>query len=113
VNLVVHVVGGIATGTIYNPGWLTALLLFLPLTAWMAHALFGPGRLNYGGLVYLLGWGVALHLILAGSLVPLMTGMVRTAIPAIVIQVINAGLLIVAPWLAERWRGGVLLRRGT
>ena len=30
VNLVAHVAGGIAAGTIYNPGWLTAILLFCP-----------------------------------------------------------------------------------
>ncbi len=112
VNLVAHVVGGVAAGTIYNPGWLTAVLLFLPLSAWTAHALSRRGRLNHGALVYLLGWGVALHLVLAGSLVPLMKGLVQTPVPAIVIQVINAALLIVAPWFAERWRGGILLHPG-
>lgn len=112
VNLVAHVVSGIVTGTIYNPGWLTAVALFLPLTGWMAHVLFGKGGLSYRALVYLFGWGVALHLILIGSLVPLMLGLVRTPVPAICIQVLNAGLLIAAPWLAERLRQGVLTQRG-
>jgi hypothetical protein len=111
INFIAHVIGGIAERTIYNPGWLTAVVLFLPLTAWMVHALFGMGRLGYHALVYLLAWGVALHLILAGALAPLMEGLISTPVPAIIIQVINAGLLIVAPLCAERWRGGILMRR--
>lgn len=110
VNGVAHVVEGIVTGTIYNPGWLTAVLVFLPLTAWMVYALFVQGGMNRGGLIYLLGWGVALHLILAGSLVPLMKGVVTNPIPAIVVQILNAGLLVAAPWVAEHWRRGALLR---
>lgn len=112
VNFAAHVVTGIVTGTIYNPGWLTAVLLFLPLTVWTAHTLFGRGKLSYRALVYLLGWGVILHAILASSLVPVMEGL-ENPIFAMIIQVINAALLIVAPLLAERWQGGSLLRRGS
>jgi hypothetical protein len=111
VNLVVHIAAGIATGAIYNPGWLTAVFLFLPLTAWTAHALFGEGRLSYKALAYLLVWGVFAHLLLAVSILPLMKGLIRTAVPAITVQLINAALLIVAPWLVERWRNGAVLRR--
>ena len=110
VNVVAHVISGIVAGSIYNPGWLTAIFLFLPLIVWMVHALFGRGGFRYAAGVFLIGWGVVLHLILAGSVVPLMKGLISTPIPAIVIQVVNAGLLIVVPWLAERWRGGVLIR---
>ena len=112
VNLVTHVVGGIAAGTIYNPGWLTALLLFLPLTTWMVHALFGKGKLPDCALIYLVGWGAMLHLVLAGSVLPLMKGLTTSTMPVIFVQVINAGLFLAAPWLAERWRGGILLRSG-
>lgn len=111
VNLVTHVIGGIAAGTIYNPGWLTALILFLPLTVWMVHALFGKGKLPYGALIYLVGWGAMAHLILAGSILPVMKGLTISPTPVISIQVINAGLLLLAPWLAERWREGILLHR--
>ena len=110
VNVVAHVAGGLVAGSIYNPGWLTATLLFLPLTAWMVHALFGRGGLRDGALVFLAGWGIALHLILAGSLVPLMKGWISTPTPTIAVQLVNAGLFIAVPWLAERWRGGVLIR---
>ena len=110
VNVVAHVIGGIVAGTIYNPGWLSAILLFLPLTIWMVHTLFGRGRFRYGAWAFLVGWGAVLHLVLAGSVVPLMKGLISTPMPAIVVQVVNAGLLIVIPWLAERWRGGFLIR---
>ena len=113
VNFAAHIISGIVTGTIYNPGWLTAVLLFLPLTVWMAHALFGKRKLSYYTLVYLLGWGVTLHVILAGSLIPVMKGLIADPIPAMMIQVVNAALLIVAPLLAERWCGGSLLHWGS
>lgn len=112
VNFVAHLASGLATGAIYNPGWFTALLLFLPLTVWMVHTLFGGAGLGYGALAYLAGWGVVLHLILAGSLLPLMKGLITNPVPVICAQFVNAGLLIAAPWLAEHWRGGVLARRG-
>jgi hypothetical protein len=111
INFVVHVAAGIATGAIYNPGWFTAVFLFLPLTAWTVHALFGPGRLSYKALAYLLGWGVFVHILIAVSILPLMKGVIRTAAPAITVQLVNAALLIIAPWLAERWRNGAILRR--
>lgn len=110
VNIVAHVTGGIVAGTIYNPGWLTALLLFLPLTAWTVRILSGRGGFRRGAWAFLIGWGTALHLILAVSLVPLVKGWISTPAPAIVLQVVNAGLLILVSWLAERWRGGVLIR---
>jgi hypothetical protein len=110
VNLVAHVVGGAITGTIYNPGWLTALALFLPLTSWTAHVVLGGKRLSGSAMIYLAGWGVALHLILLGSLFPLMTGLVKSSVPSIGVQVLNAALLVIAPYLAERWRCGALLR---
>lgn len=103
VNIVAHVIGGIVAGSIYNPGWLTAMLLFLPLTTWVVRTLFGRGGFRHGAWAFLIGWGIALHLILAGSLVPLMKGWISTSALAIVMQVVNAGFLIAVPWLAERW----------
>lgn len=110
VNFAAHVISGLVTGTVYNPGWLTAVLLFLPLTLWTTHTLLRTGELTHGGLVFLVGWGVILHATLAASLLPLMKGLVENALPAIVIQVLDAMLLIVVPLVAERWRGGILLR---
>lgn len=113
VNLVAHVVGGLGAGTVYNPGWLTAVALFLPLTVWMAHVVLRGDRLSHAALIFLAASGVVLHVILAGSLILLMKGREEDSAPILWIQLLNASLLVGAPWLAERWRHGVLVRGGS
>jgi hypothetical protein len=54
-------------------------------------------------LVFLVCWGVAAHLILASSAIMLVKGVISSPIPAEVAQLVNAGLLLLVPWLAERW----------
>ena len=110
VNALVHVIVGLATGAIYNPGWLTAVFIFLPLCAWVAHALFGENGLSYRALAFLVGWGVVVHVVLAGSVLLLMHGVISDPKPAELAQIVNATLLLLAPSLAERWRGGAILR---
>ena len=105
VNMLTHIVQGVASGTFYNPGFLTAVVLFLPLTAWMIRAMFVTGPLSYTTLAYLIGWGIALHLILMAAMLPLIKGLLHDALPSTIAQIGNAVLLIVAPWLFERWRG--------
>lgn len=105
VNMMTHIVQGVVSGTFYNPGFLTALILFLPLTAWVIYALFVSGPLSYRTLAYLIGWGVALHLILMAAMLPLIKGVLHNALPATIAQIGNAALLIVAPLLAEIWLG--------
>jgi hypothetical protein len=105
VNMLTHIVQGVASGTFYNPGFLTAVVLFLPLTAWMIYALFVTGPLSYRTLAYLIGWGIALHLILMAAMLPLLKGLLHNATPSTIVQIINAALLIVAPLCAERWLG--------
>ena len=102
--------GGLAAGTIYNPGWLPAIFLFLTPTAWMVHALFGEGGFRYRALACVIGWGVVLHLILAASIVALMRGMVSALGPTLLVQAINAGLLVLGPSLVERWCGAARTR---
>jgi hypothetical protein len=53
---------------------------------------------------------VVVHLVLAGSVVLLMRGVLGDPRPAELAQLVNAVLLLLAPWLAERWRGGAILR---
>jgi hypothetical protein len=113
VNALVHVIAGLVTGAIYNPGWLTAVFIFLPLCAWVAYALFGENGLSYRALAFLVGWGVVVHVVLAGSVALLMRGVVSDPEPAELIQIVNAALLLLAPWLVERWRGGAILRSRT
>ena len=105
VNLVTHIAQGVISGTFYNPGFLTAVVLFLPLTAWMIYALFVTGPLSYKTLAYLIGWGIAAHLILMAAMLPLIKGILHNAMPAIIAQIVNAALLIVVPWCVERWLG--------
>jgi hypothetical protein len=54
-------------------------------------------------------WGVILHVILAGSLAMFVNGLISGA-TVVWTQIINAGLLVLVLWLAERWQGGVLIR---
>jgi hypothetical protein len=109
INGLVHIIGALASGEVYNPGMLTAVLVFLPLWAWVGHACFGEGRLSYKAMALLLFWGVNLHVILAGSVVMFVNGRIgQTAL--VWAQIINAGLLLLVPWLGENWPRGVLAR---
>ena len=96
-------------GQFYNPGLLTAVLLFFPLSAWVAYACFGKGRLPYKAMAPLILCGVILHIILAGSVIMYVNGLISTT-TVVSLQIINAGLLLLITWLGERWRGGVLIR---
>jgi hypothetical protein len=88
---------------------LTSLVLFVPLSVWVGYACFGNNRLSYKAMVLLLVWGVMLHVILVGSLKMYISGLIsRTAV--VWAQIMNAGLLVLVLWLAERWRCGALIR---
>lgn len=99
-NGAVHIVSALATGS-YNPGLLTAVLMFVPLSAWVGYALFGKNGLSYKALAFLIVLGVAAHAVLAGSVFALRTGAIG-ATTAAALQCLNAALLLVAPWFAER-----------
>jgi hypothetical protein len=111
INALVHIAAVFGTGQPYNPGLLTALLLFLPLTVWVGRASFGKDRLSYKAMALLLVWGVLLHVFLVVPMLMLIKGVIST--PVLVgSQIINGGLLLVVMWLAEQWRGGALIRNG-
>jgi hypothetical protein len=109
INGLVHIVGSVASGEVYNPGLLTAVLVFLPLSVWVGYACFGEGRLSYKAMALLLVWGVILHVILAGSMLMFVNGRIGET-TLVWAQIINAGLLLLVPWLGENWPGGVLAR---
>lgn len=109
-NGVVHIVGALAAGT-YNPGLLTAVLIFVPLSVWAGYALFGKGGLSCTAMAFLVALGVAAHAALAGAIFALTAGAVGAA-AAIAIQGLNAAMLLVAPWLAERFGVHVARRAG-
>ena len=52
--------------------------------------------------------GVILHIILMGSIQLFVRGMIDSA-ALVWIQLANAVLFLLIPWLAEKWRDGVLL----
>lgn len=101
INAAVHIVGALAAGS-YNPGLLTAVLFFVPLSAWVGYALFGKNGLSYKAMAFLVILGVAAHATLAGSIFALRTGAIG-ATTAAALQCLNAALLLGAPWFAERF----------
>lgn len=85
----------------YNPGVLTAMILFLPLFFWVARTFFGPGRISYKGLFAIAGAGVMVHVILMASVLSFVHGVIGTA-TLVSIQILNAMLFLFVPWMAER-----------
>lgn len=100
VNAVVHL-APLAAGQGYGPGLLTAMLLFVPLSAWIIHSCFGLDRLRYQTLAAILLAGVLLHVVLIGSIQLLVHGVLNTW-AVNVVQVINPLWLFVLPWAANK-----------
>jgi hypothetical protein len=100
-NALVHLAPLLAGGG-YGPGTLTAAVLFLPVSAWVAHACFGKGRLSYKAMALLLANGVMLHVILMGSIQLFIRGVIDSA-ALVFIQVANAVLILLIPWLGEQF----------
>jgi hypothetical protein len=107
VNALSHLGAFVRAG--YNPGVLTALILFLPASVWVARSCFGKRGLPYGGLVFIVADGAILHIVLIGSTMLFLHGSISPA-GLTVIQILNAVLFFVLAWLAEKWRGGMLVR---
>lgn len=107
-NALVHLAPLLA-GVGYGPGTLTAALLFLPVSAWVVYACFGEGRLSYKAMALLVADGVILHVILMGSMQLFLRGVIDST-ALVWIQVANAVLFLLIPWLGEKWRNGVLVQ---
>ncbi|HZS53291.1 MAG TPA: HXXEE domain-containing protein [Bryobacteraceae bacterium] len=100
INGVTHV-APMVLGRGYNPGAITALVLFLPSFVWVARTCFGPGRISYKGLAVIVATGVIIHVVLIGSVLSFIRGaMGDTALVSI--QILNAILFLLIPWTAER-----------
>lgn len=109
INALVHLMPVLVLGHPYNPGLFTTLLVFLPLSMWVIYTCFGKDRLSYKALAFLVVWGVVLHAILMVPLMMFVDGLMSST-TLVLLQIVNAGLLLVACWLAEKWRNGALLR---
>jgi len=93
----------------YNPGVLTALILFLNVSSWVARVCFGEPGLPYGGLALIMADGVFLRVVLIGSTILFLHGVIgRAALTDI--QILNAILLFAFAWIAESWRSGIFVR---
>lgn len=102
INMLAHIASIVTSGRIYNPGLFTALVLFLPLSIWVARTCFGRGLLPYSALGLLVFCGVFLHVILAASVKLFVKGVISpTTLEAA--QIVNTGLLLLVAWLGERW----------
>ena len=97
-------------GTGFGPGTLTAIVLFVPVSAWIIHACFGTGRLSYKALAIIFFNGVFFHIILTGPLMLFINGNLGSA-ALVGTQLANAVLFLLIPWVGENWRGGVLIDR--
>lgn len=103
INAVAHVVPAIRTQT-YNPGLLTALVLFVPLCAWSYRALVRAGVLTRARVALGIFSGWLLHAVLLGSLWLSLHGMIGEAV-LVAIQFAN-GLLPVAAGYAVTPQSG-------
>ncbi len=107
VNALTHLGAFVRSG--YNPGVLTALILFLPASFWVTRVCFGKRGLPYGVLAFIVADGVLLHVVLMGSTMLFLHGVSgRAALTDI--QILNAILIFVFAWIAERWRSGIFVR---
>ena len=109
VNLFFHIMPPLVAGAGFGPGTLTAIVLFVPVSAWIIHACFGTGRLSYKGLALIFFNGVILHIVLTGPLFLFIDGKIGGA-TLVATQLANAVLFLLIPWLGEKWRDGVLIR---
>jgi hypothetical protein len=107
VNALTHLGAFLRSG--YNPGVLTALILFLPVSFWVARVCFGEHGLPYGGLAFIVADGVLLHVVLIGSTMLFLHGVIGRAVLT-GIQILNAILFFVFAWIAERWHSGIFVR---
>ncbi|MEP7120716.1 MAG: HXXEE domain-containing protein [Byssovorax sp.] len=67
VNAVTHIGSAIAH-LAYNPGLLTSVVLFVPMSAWMLHTVLKAGVVERRRVPRIFATGVALHAVLLGSL---------------------------------------------
>ena len=87
INLVAHVASAVVQGA-YNPGTLTAVVLFLPLSLWAFYVAAGDDRLGWRTVVATVVAGIVLHGILMASLLAFLAGRIGVVVLD-AIQVIN------------------------
>lgn len=90
VNLFAHLGPAVAHGA-YNPGLVTAIVLFLLLSLWTFHVAMTRYRLGWRAVIATIAAGIVLHGILMGSLMAYIAGRIGVVVLD-AIQVINPAI---------------------
>lgn len=90
VNLFAHLMPALFEWR-YNPGLVTALVLFLPLSLWTFHVALVRYRLGWRAIAATVAGGIVLHAILMGSLAAYIAGRIGLVLLD-AIQVINPAI---------------------
>lgn len=99
VNGVVHIIASFRGGA-YNPGTLTSVLLFLPLSLWMLRTLLSSSAIEKRDVPRVIVSGVVTHAVLLGSLTLQQRGVL--AVPVVLVtQVLNGFLPLVFGWKSQ------------
>ena len=86
----------------YNPGLVTALVLFLPLSVWSFRMALGRPDLGRRAVAGTVAGGVLLHAVLMGSLLAFLAGRIGTGL-LVLIQIVNP---VIPPALVARVTAG-------
>lgn len=100
VNAAVHIISAIIRQS-YNPGLLSAVVLFLPAFFWMCRVCFGRERVRKIWIGVWIISGTITHVILVISLLLFLRQKINAMILD-VIQIINAATILVIPGIAEK-----------
>ena len=102
VNAFAHIGPALATGA-YNPGLLTAVLLFLPLSAWAFRVALGRPDLGWRVVAATLAGGVIVHAVLMLSLRAWLAGRLDETV-LLAIQVVNPAIPLLLAAAVAGWR---------
>lgn len=100
VNAVSHLVTALREGAL-NPGVVTSVVLFLPLTLWVFRVSVQRGVARRGHLALVVLSGVALHAVLLGSMRLAVQGLVGST-GLFVINAVNGLVPLAIGWLPSR-----------
>ena len=102
INMFAHVGPGLVNAA-YNPGEVTAIVLFLPLSLWAFYVALTRYRLGWHAVIATVAAGIVLHAILLGSLIAFLRGLIGSDVLD-VIQYLNPAIAGLIVYLATRRR---------
>jgi hypothetical protein len=101
INAVAHIASAVGTKA-YNPGLVSAVLLFLPACAWTLHVALVQRAIGKRGVAVIVLAGVVVHVVLMGSLKLFIAGGIAETSLAL-IQVANMAVPVGLAWFASGW----------